>query len=61
MMTEERDYSSFDRINDRWPTVGDRLFVPVALADLGHGEYRRVAFPRPPLVRRPPPERREPD
>jgi hypothetical protein len=27
---------------------------------LGHGEYRRVTFPRAPLVRRPPPERRGP-
>jgi hypothetical protein len=27
---------------------------------LGHGEYRRVAFPRQPLVRRSPPERRGP-
>src|SRR5271170_11819 len=27
--------------------------VSVALADLGHGEYRRLAFPQPPLVRRP--------
>jgi hypothetical protein len=34
--------------------------VSAALADLGHGEYRRVAFPRLPLVRRPPLERRGP-
>jgi hypothetical protein len=34
--------------------------VSAALADLRHGEYRRVAFPRPPLVRRPPPERQQP-
>jgi predicted nuclease of predicted toxin-antitoxin system len=35
--------------------------ISVALADLGHGVHRRVAVPRPPLVRRPPPEHRESD
>ena len=34
--------------------------VSVALADLGRGEYRRLAFPRPSLIRRPPPEGRGP-
>jgi hypothetical protein len=46
---------------NHWPTLQlHAATVLVALADLGHGEYRRVAFPRPPLVRRPPPERRGP-
>jgi hypothetical protein len=44
---------------NHWPTLQRHAeTVSVALADLGLGEYRRVAFPRPPLARRPPPERR---
>jgi hypothetical protein len=27
MMTAKRDYNPFERINDRWPTAGDRVFV----------------------------------
>src|SRR5581483_9992011 len=27
-MTEKRDYSPFDRFNDRWPRIGDRIFSP---------------------------------
>ncbi len=48
--------------NNHWPTLQRHAeTISVALADLGDGEYRRVAFPRPPLIRRPPPERRTPD
>jgi len=43
---------------NHWPTLQRQAeTVSVALADLGHGEYRRVALPRPLLVRWPPPER----
>ena len=46
---------------NHWPTLQRHAeTVSVALADLGHGEYRRLAFPRRPLVRRPPPGRRGP-
>ncbi len=46
---------------NHWPTLQlHAAIVSLALADLGQGEYRLVAFPRPPLVRRPPPERRGP-
>ncbi len=27
-MIEKRDYSPFDRTNERWPTKGDRIFSP---------------------------------
>src|SRR6476646_5972068 len=47
---------------NHWPTLQRHAeTVSVALADLGPGVYRRVAFPRPQLVRLPPPERRESD
>jgi hypothetical protein len=46
---------------NHWPTLQLHVqTVSVALSDLRQGEYRRVAFPRPPLVRRPPPERGRP-
>ena len=27
-MAEQRDYSAFDRFNERWPKKGDRIFSP---------------------------------
>jgi hypothetical protein len=46
---------------NHWPTLQRHAeTVSVTLADLGHGAYRRMAFPRPPLVLRPPPERQAP-
>jgi hypothetical protein len=46
---------------NHWSTLQQHAeTVSLALADLGHGEYLRVAFPRPPLIRRPPPERQGP-
>ena len=27
-MTEKRDYNPFDRFNDRWPQIGDRILSP---------------------------------
>jgi hypothetical protein len=43
---------------NHWPTLQRHAAsVSAALADLRPGEYRRVAFPRPPLIRRPPPDR----
>jgi hypothetical protein len=46
---------------NHWPTLQQHAAsVSAALADLRAGEYRRVAFPRPPLIRRPPPDRSGP-
>jgi hypothetical protein len=46
---------------NHWPTRQlHAASVSAALADLRAGEYQRVAFPRPPLIRRPPPDRAGP-
>jgi hypothetical protein len=43
---------------NHWATLQQHAeTVSAPLVNLGYGEYRRVAFPQPPLVRRPPPER----
>jgi len=47
-----RRIAVLERGTNRWPTL------QLHAADVGQGEYRRLAFPRPPLVRQPPPERR---
>ncbi len=43
-MSVKRDYSPFDRINERWPTLGDRIFSPgrdaTVARDVGERIYR---------------------
>jgi hypothetical protein len=43
-MAEKRDYSPFDRVNERWPTKGDRIFSPGGDArpanSIGERNYR---------------------
>jgi hypothetical protein len=46
---------------NHWHTLQrNAVSVSAALVDLRAGEYRPVTFPRPRLIRRPPPSRAEP-
>jgi hypothetical protein len=46
---------------NRWDTIKDNTAPLVAACDgAGQGAYLPITFPRPPLRRRPPPNRRDP-